>query len=141
MSRPPCPTESQEGEVLVAWLRVHGIKFTHVPNETGHTQEALRRAVRMKRQGVSKGFPDYVVALPHVGMAYIELKRVYGSRTSPDQLEWVDVINSVPGSEAMVCAGADAAIAFVSRLLNGNIGQEQSTRPASIGHTNDTLLF
>jgi hypothetical protein len=121
MTKPPCPTEAEEGEVFVAWLRVNGIKFSHIPNETGHTQEAMRRAVRMKRQGTSKGFPDYVIALPHVGMAFVELKRERGSRTSPEQLEWVDIINTTPGAQAEVCAGAAAAIAFVSRLMGKSL--------------------
>ena len=49
------PTEQQEAESFAAWLRVKGYWFTHVPNETGSDPAARRRAVRMKRAGVSKG--------------------------------------------------------------------------------------
>lgn len=111
------PTEAQEGDTLVAYLRVRGIPFTHVPNESGHTPEMKRRAVRMKRQGTSRGFPDYVVALPGVGVAYIELKRVKGSSTSPEQKEWIEALNACPGAEARICKGAEAAIAFIEELL------------------------
>lgn len=61
MSSLPVPTEAQEAEALVAYLRLKGYKFFHVPNETGGSPEARRRAVRMKRQGVSPGAPDYFV--------------------------------------------------------------------------------
>jgi len=113
----PCPTESQEGDTLVAYLHVKGLKFTHIPNETGHSQEALRRAVRMKRQGTSKGFPDYVIALPNVGILYIELKRVRGSTTSPEQKEWIEILNQCPGAEAHIAKGAQAAITIIESLL------------------------
>jgi hypothetical protein len=72
----------------------------------------------MKQQGTSKGFPDYVVALPGVGVVYIELKRVRGSATSPDQKSWIEVINKCPGAEAMIAKGAGEAIAFITPLLS-----------------------
>jgi hypothetical protein len=110
-------TESQEGETLVAYLRVRGVKFSHIPGETGGTPEAKRRAVRVKRQGYSRGTPDYLIALPGVGMLFIELKRVKGSHTSPEQLEWVEVINQCPGSEAIIAHGAQEAIEHIESLL------------------------
>jgi hypothetical protein len=106
-------TESQEADVFVAWLRVNGIRFYHAPSETGHTPEALRRAVRMKRAGTVKGYPDYCIVLPGVGLVFVELKRLKGSRTSPEQLDWIDALNACPGTQAAVCKGAQAAIDFV----------------------------
>lgn len=111
------PRESEEGETLVAYLRVRGIKFTHIPNETGGSPEAKRRAIRMKRQGTSKGFPDYIVALPGVGVVYIELKRIKGSSVSPEQVEWIEALNACPGTEARICKGASSAIDFIEELL------------------------
>lgn len=52
-------TEQQESELLAAYLRIKGYKFTHIPNETGSDPAAKRRAIRMKRAGTSKGFPDF----------------------------------------------------------------------------------
>jgi hypothetical protein len=105
------PTEQQEAETLAAWLRVHGIPFTHVPNETGHTMEAKRRAIRMKRAGVSKGFPDYLVFKD--GKSYaIELKRRQGGRATPEQREWLTVL-SRHGFESAICHGAGEAIDFL----------------------------
>lgn len=115
-NKPPVPTESQEGDILVAYLRVRGIKFTHIPNETGHTPEAKRRAIRMKRQGTSKGFVDYVIVLPGVGLLCPELKRVRGSAISQEQRDWVDALNTVPGVEAFIAKGAQAVIDRVEEL-------------------------
>lgn len=118
MSALPVPTEAQEGDTLVAYLRTRNITFTHIPNETGSSIEAKRRAVRMKRQGTSRGFPDYVIALPGIGMLYIELKRKRGSKTSPEQAAWVEVINQCPGAEAHICKGASEAVNIIERFLN-----------------------
>jgi hypothetical protein len=110
------PTESQEGETLVAYLRVRGIKFSHIPGETGNSPEAKRRAVRVKRQGYSRGTPDYILALPGIGTVWIELKRTKGSATSPEQVAWIEALNACPNTEARICKGAEAAIAFVEEL-------------------------
>ncbi|CAB4132397.1 VRR-NUC domain containing protein [uncultured Caudovirales phage] len=117
MSKLPCLTEFDEGKQLVAYLRLRNIAFTHVGNETGSSMEAKRRAVRMKQSGVSRGFPDYVVALPGIGVAYIELKRVRGSATSPEQKAWIEILNTCPAAEARVCKGFDEARAFIEELL------------------------
>jgi hypothetical protein len=123
------PTESEEGKVLVQWLRIHNITFSHIPNETGHSDEAKRRAIRMKQQGTSKGFPDYVIALPGIGMVYIELKRLRGSTTSPEQKAWIEAINECPGAEAMIAKGAGEAIAFVKLLISGEPQPTQDLFP------------
>ena len=113
----PCPTEAEEAAVLVAWLRVKGFKFTHIGNETGHSPEAKRRAVRMKQQGTSKGFPDYIVLVPNTGVLAIELKRQRGSSTSPEQKAWIDAFNDTPGSAATIAKGAQAAIDFIEQYI------------------------
>jgi hypothetical protein len=118
-SKLPVPLESQEGDTLVAYLRLRGIAFSHIPNATGHTPEAKRRAVSMKRQGTSKGFPDYVIALPGVGVLYVELKRQRGggSSVSPEQREWLAVLETCPGAATCLAYGAEEAIAFVQSYL------------------------
>lgn len=49
MPRSLCPTEAEEGKALVSYLRMRGLTFTHIPNETGSSPEARRRAIRMKQ--------------------------------------------------------------------------------------------
>lgn len=124
MSRLPCPLESDEAKVFVAWLRVRGLMFYHAPSETGSSPEARRRAVRMKQQGTVRGYPDYCIVLPYVGLVFVELKRQWGSVTSPEQKAWIEALNTVPGVQAEVCKGADVAIAFVSRLLGKSLAVE-----------------
>ena len=114
----PLPTEQQEAELLAAWLRLKGYWFTHIPNETGSDQRARARAVRMKRAGVSKGFPDYLVFAGGVRFA-IELKRQKGGRVSPEQREWLEVLASY-GFECAIAKGADEAIKFIEELRDGN---------------------
>lgn len=111
----PVPLESEEGKTLVAYLRINGYNFHHSPNETGRTPEMRRRAVRMKQQGTSKGFPDYVVVLKRGGIAIVELKRVRGSATSQEQKDWI-VAFQAAGIPARICKGADAAISFIKEV-------------------------
>lgn len=105
------PLEADEGKTLVAYLRVRGYKFTHIPNETGHDPYSRRRAIRMKQQGTSKGFPDYIV-ITRRGVKAIELKRVKGSTVTPEQREWVQALTDA-GLETRICKGAGEAIAFI----------------------------
>lgn len=105
------PTEAQEARTLVAYLRVHGYKFTHIGNETGSSPEARRRAIRMKQQGTSPGFPDYVIIV-NGRLIAIELKRVKGSRVSPEQGEWLDALTQA-GVPAYVAKGAEHAIQII----------------------------
>lgn len=108
------PTEQQEAEALAAYLRLKGYKFTHIPNETGSDPRARARAVRMKRAGVSRGFPDYLIFAN--GRRYaIELKRKKGGRTTPEQLDWLGVLDKY-GFNVKVCSGAEEAIAFIELI-------------------------
>lgn len=111
MSKQIILTEAQEAHTLVAYLRIKGYRFAHIPNETGGSFEARRRAIRVKREGGAKGFPDYLVWID--GKMYvIELKRVKGSRISPEQQDWIDFFNSI-GVSAKICKGAEEAILFL----------------------------
>lgn len=108
------PSEEEEGQFLVAYLRLKGYKFHHSPNATGSSREARRRAVRMKRAGTSKGFPDYLVWTKKGKMLAIELKRLKGSKTSPEQKEWIDYFNSI-GTPAAICKGWVEAKEFIEQ--------------------------
>lgn len=108
------PTEAEEAHTLVAYLRVHNYKFVHIPNETGHSPEAIRRAVRIKREGGSPGFPDYLI-IKDGKLVVIELKRIKGSRTSPEQREWLAALAAC-GLECAIAHGATEAIEFLEGL-------------------------
>lgn len=107
------PTEQQEAEALAQYLRIRKYHFTHIPNETGSSPEARRRAVRMKRAGVSRGFPDYLIFKDGKRFA-IELKRRKGGRTTEQQIDWLNVLSKY-GFNVKVCNGAQEAIDFIER--------------------------
>lgn len=105
------PLEKDEALILVAYLRRKGYKHHHSPNETGSSLEAQRRAIRMKQQGTSKGFPDYLVLKDHQLYA-IELKRQHSSSPSPEQQGWLTALGDC-GIPSIVAYGAQAAIDYL----------------------------
>lgn len=111
----PCPTEDEEQIAVVEYLELRGLKFTAIPNHT-YTPSKKQHGHNYML-GLRKGLCDMVVVLPGVGLAFIEMKRLRGSSTSPEQYEWVEAINTTPGAEARICKGAGAAIAFIEELL------------------------
>jgi hypothetical protein len=116
----PCPTEAQEADTLMQYMKVRGIKFTHIKNETGRAigngRMVNMKAVWDARDGVSPGFPDFMLVLPGIGLLAIELKRVRLGKVSPKQAEWIEALQSCPGVEARVCKGAEASIAFIEEF-------------------------
>lgn len=110
------PTEQQEAEALAAYCRIKGYDFTHIPNETGGDMAARRRAVRMKRAGTSKGFPDYLI-FTKIKCYAIELKRRKGGRATPEQRKWLEVL-AAHGFVAAVSHGADEAIELIEENEN-----------------------
>lgn len=118
--------EAQEAIAFSQWLSVRGIWHTHVPNDTGSSPEARRRAIKMKREGTSPGFFDYIVIVPPElsvdGESYclmIELKRLSGSRVSKEQQAWHDHINAMKSNNipAYMAKGSKAASDIVSHYL------------------------
>lgn len=85
-----------------------------MPNETGSSDEAKRRAVRMKRAGVSRGFPDYMIYAEGFRIV-IELKSLVGKATK-EQLAWLKFL-ATQGYHVAVCHGAREAIQFVEETI------------------------
>lgn len=120
------PYEEDEQMVFHQWLQLRHIPHVHIPNEVGGSTPALKaRAVKMKKMGVSKGFPDLLVFIPVKGatgeidsyqMCAIEMKRRKGSRTSKEQRQWLEILQA-SGAMASVCHGADEAIAYVEAIM------------------------
>lgn len=110
------PSEQSEAEALAAWLRLQRFDFTHIPNETGSSDEAKRRAIRMKRAGTSRGFPDYLIYARGHRIA-IELKKLDGT-ASKEQKDWLAVLSKY-GYEAAVCHGWQEAKTFITQVLKG----------------------
>lgn len=119
------PLEEEEQIAFVQWCRLNNIIVHHSGNEIGGSTSAMKaRAVKMKKMGTSKGFPDLLVFIPVRGttgwidcyqMCAIEMKRQKGSTTSKEQKAWINILNG-SGCLSKVCKGADDAIRFVERI-------------------------
>lgn len=125
------PTEDQEQEAFVQWLRLKGYPHFRVPNET-YTRSWSQKA-KNKKLGVSSGVPDLFVAVPfpppHLIIAHkdrddevrnktlvaIEMKRKKGGVTSENQKKWIKTLNEA-GVQTVVCKGCDAAIEFIESI-------------------------
>lgn len=129
------PTEDQEQEAFVQWLRLKGYPHFRVPNET-YTRSWSQKA-KNKKLGVSSGVPDLAVVVPDVWYGYgdnvpredlssytntyanrlvfIEMKRKKGGVTSANQKQWIKTLNEA-GIQTVVCKGCDAAIEFIESI-------------------------
>lgn len=122
------PTEEQEHIAFVNWCRMQGYKIHHSANEIGGSTQQLKiRAIKAKKMGTSKGFPDLLIFVPIYGIeedidAYqpiaVEMKRKKGSTTSPEQKCWGDILEK-SGIPFRVCKGCDEAIEFVKEITGG----------------------
>lgn len=109
------PSEESEQVALVEWLEMKGLKFSAIPNSTYTTSWKVK--ARNKRTGLRPGLPDLLVALPGIGIVFIELKRTKKGVVSSSQKEWIEVLNKCPGTEAIVCRGATEAIAVITEIM------------------------
>lgn len=110
------PTEAEEARTLVAYLRVRGYKFTHIANETGSGRGARFQGIRNKQQGVSPGFPDYII-LVNDNVIFIELKRTKGGVLSQAQKYWIAALEEA-GQTVRVCRGSEEAIKFIEEVAH-----------------------
>lgn len=125
MKKTIIPLESEEQQSFVQWCQLNKIIVHHSPLEIGGSSRAVKvRAIKMKKMGASKGFPDLLVFIPVKGitrhvdsyqMCAIEMKRKKGSTTSPEQKEWLKVLE-LAGIPCAICRGADEAIKFVEAI-------------------------
>lgn len=126
------PTEEEEQIAFVQWCRLHGIVTEHASNEIGGSISAMKaKAMKNKRMGTTAGFPDLLLFIPILGAtgeldAYqplaIEMKRQKGSRVSPEQKEWLKILE-MAGIPSAVCKGAKDAVKLVEAMLE-EIGGE-----------------
>lgn len=109
-----CMSEDAECAAFVRWLETQpGVqKFSHIPNETPTN---IVQAARLKRMGVRRGAPDYVLVVKH-RVVFIEMKRERGGQVSDDQQSWIDVLK-MTSAEVHVCEGFHEAKQVVSNLL------------------------
>lgn len=101
-------TEDAEQEAVIQYCTLKKIVVVHIPNES---KRSLAYGAKMKRMGLSKGFPDLLFPTPHNSFhwLYIELKRDKTCKPTPEQVEWINYLNE-QGYRAVVCYGAGEAI-------------------------------
>ena len=119
------PLESDEQVAFVQWCHFNHIIVHHSGNELGGSTAAIKaRGRKMKKMGTSKGFPDLLLFIPVYGttgdidayqMCAIEMKRKTGGRVTPEQKDWLEILQAA-GVMCAVCKGADEAIAFVEAV-------------------------
>lgn len=120
------PKEEDEQIAFVSWCRLNNIICHHCANEVGGSTRALKlRAIKAKKMGTSKGFPDLLVFVPIKGvnhridawqMLAIEMKRKKHSSTSNEQKGWLRILE-LSGIPSRVCKGAEEAVAFVREYM------------------------
>ena len=125
---PLCPLERDEHNRVIAWAKLM-VSTGQEPRlrflRSGFEGIRLTMGVRMqvKRQSVSRGFPDLVLYVPvetyqreiyHA--LFIELKRVKGGVISAEQKEMMALLVD-QGYCVKVCRGADEAIKCISDYL------------------------
>lgn len=123
--------EDSEQAALFAWAELAAITrpafgmLVAVPN--GGKRNA-REAARMKRQGVSSGFPDILLPLKvgsYGGLA-IELKRANGRRhdITADQYAWIGGLRAA-GWYSTVAYGWDEARRVLIAYIDGALPEDE----------------
>lgn len=115
------PTEEQEQEAVFQWAEIMSNRYpelqllAHIPNGGLRSKS---EAVRFKRAGVKKGFPDLILPVARKGYhgLFIEMKRQKGGRLSQEQKYWLDALFQ-QGYLAVRCDGADEAIAILQKYF------------------------
>ena len=127
------PTEEQEQQKLVQWLRLKKIFHFAPMNENKHSfgnrTLAIRLEAKAKSMGKIKGTSDLIVMLSGK-ILFIELKRakkvlksgklsVSHTNTSVEQLKFLQTITeSFDYADGFVCYGCDSAIEYIESHLS-----------------------
>lgn len=120
----PIPTEDEEQRVVIEFLELCGLRFSHIPMST--YTKSFKVKARNHYLGVRPGVPDLLVLVGSNRskdgkghLLFIEMKRRTGGRLSTAQQDWLDAINAlgIAEVEAHVCPGADHAIEVVRQYL------------------------
>ena len=114
------PKEFDEQVLVFQWAKTLEARYPYLWLLNGSlngTKMNIGQAVKMKRSGMKKGYPDIFLPVARGSKhgLYIELKRK-GGKTSVEQLEWLKRLNE-QGYEAVVCVGGMEAINKIKDYL------------------------
>ena len=123
------PTEYQEQVTVISWCRGRAAitgdrRLELVHGDSSGVRVPIGCAVKMKRAGAIKGWPDLFLPVPcesQHGQYYccglfIELKRRRGGVGSKEQKEIHELLRE-QGYKVEVAKGAEAAISVISEYL------------------------
>lgn len=87
----------------------------------GGVRTSIKQAIKMKRTGYVKGFPDIQICKAVGGYhgLFIEMKRINGT-LDKSQKEWLEGLNK-EGYLARCCKGFDSAKLLIDQYLHGEI--------------------
>jgi len=114
----PIPTEYDDCLVLVDYLELlkkqgRVLNFSHTASETYTT--SWKQKTKNKEMGVRKGLPDFVIVTKKA-VVFIEMKRIKGGRTSPEQMDWLIAIKKAKGN-CEICFGCEDAKTYLNKFI------------------------
>ena len=110
------PTEREEQSAVIAWADSHPVAHVLYANVNGQYRQGQR-----PEPGLRPGIPDLFLPIARGGYhgLYIELKRTVAWKVDDDQRLWIDKLRA-NGYQAVICRGADMAIAQIETYLGGD---------------------
>jgi hypothetical protein len=112
-------SESNQQEIVIKYLRLAYPDALYCASAGGMRTSYLQ-AIKMKRTGYVKGFPDLFIYEPRGefhGLA-IEMKKEKGGVASPEQKRWQDDLRN-RGYCSYICKGSEEAIKQIDEYFNG----------------------
>ena len=112
-------SEANQQEIVIKYLRLAYPNALYCASAGGMRTSYLQ-AIKMKRTGYVKGFPDLFIYEPNQdyhGLA-IEMKKEKGSVASPEQKSWQEQLRN-RGYASYICKGSEEAIKTIDEYFNG----------------------
>ena len=111
-------SEANQQEIVIKYLRLAYPDALYCASAGGMRTSYLQ-AIKMKRTGYVKGFPDLFIYEPrneYNGLA-IEMKKEKGGVASPEQKRWQDQLRN-RGYASYICKGSEEAIKVIDEYFN-----------------------
>lgn len=110
-------SEANQQEIVVKYLRLAYPSVLYCASAGGMRTSYLQ-AIKMKRTGYVKGFPDLFIYEPnqdYKGLA-IEMKKEKGGVASPEQKWWQEQLRN-RGYASYICRGNEEAIKVIDEYF------------------------
>jgi len=111
-------SEANQQEIVIKYLRLSQPDALYCASAGGMRTSYLQ-AIKMKRTGYVKGFPDLFIYEPRgsfFGLA-IEMKKEKGGVASPEQKSWQEQLRN-RGYASYICKGSEEAIKIIDEYFN-----------------------